>query len=50
MAVEKRESITCFALTISEKRELVEVCDKLGIRMSDYMRRLVMDKVKKDNK
>ncbi len=50
MAVEKREIITCFALTSSERKDLDRACSNTDTRMSDYIRNIVMKQVKKDNK
>jgi len=50
MAVEKRNAITCFALTDSEKRDLINVSEKVSKRMSDYIRDCVLKQMIKDNK
>jgi hypothetical protein len=48
MSVEKRDAITSFALTISEKKELVRVSDKVNKRISDYIRDCILTQMKKD--
>lgn len=50
MNKEKADQAVSFALTKTEKRELVNVCEKLNIRMSDYIRTMVMKQVKKNSK
>ena len=50
MAIEKKDKITSFALKESEKRMLADICDKLSVGMSEYIRIAVMNQVKKDMK
>jgi len=50
MAVEKRESVTSFALTATEKFNLKYMAEKKGVRLSDYIRECVLRQMKKDSK
>ncbi len=50
MAVELRDKTTAFALTGSEKERLKRACEKRGMRMSDYIRDIVLERIKKDEK
>jgi len=49
MAIDKRDKITSFALTVTEKRELIKVCDNKRVGMSDYIRDCVMKQIKRDS-
>ena len=50
MAVEYRDNITSFALTATEKKRVKKVCEKLSVRMSDYIRDIVLKQVVRDEK
>ena len=50
MAVEIRSAITSFALLPSEKKILSDFCEKNSIRMSDYIRKTILDQIKKDER
>jgi len=50
MAVEKRDKVTCFVMTKTEKNLLTKICEEKNIRVSDYVRNLVLGKMKKDDK
>jgi len=48
MEIEIRSAITSFAMLPSEKKILSEFCSDRGMRMSDYIRKSVLDQIKRD--
>jgi len=50
MEIEIRSAITSFAMLPSEKKILSEFCSDRGMRMSDYIRKSVLDQIKKDQR
>jgi len=50
MAVELKTETTAFNLSKRDKDRLKKVCESKGVRMSDYIRDLVLKQVNRDER